>query len=246
VIADNENNRYQDELWQRSSEMVSTMITDVCYRYLHYIGQRKVKSAVFASEMREQFIEDARREFFVGMSLKNPTWQAQLTAKVYDFLQERPYADDPQAFFLFRLTDWRDELAAALERSWNFWQERKDYDEFLRLVRPYLAVSSEDKVLQLMFCGGEWCFYDSFGKKLSLAELEAGAGWELADMLGLEHDESLIRILLNYAPAKLLLHLGPGELPPLGNLVSDLLGSRLVCCSGCEFCRRKHQPPLSI
>lgn len=233
-------------LWQKSQKLMVEIMEECCPKYMAWRWQRRAESHTMSESEQKLFLYQAGQEFENELSLYNITHKAQLTAEIYNFWRQKPNQEiDAQAYFIFRLPHYRHLLDLALIRSWSAQEEARDYQSFLDLTRPYLRRFCQGRSLHLLWFDNKLLLFDGLGQALAAEDL-GSTGWEVSELLGLSREEDLIQILLNYAPEKVVVHAGLGDMPPFGNMIYDLLGSRLKYCGGCQLCRRYQSPPILI
>ena len=236
-----------DLLWQHSQVLVAELFEVCCPQCLAKLWRRRDEAQLLTEQETKLFLEKALAELEICLSLQNPTYKIQLTADVFALLkQSQNQQIDAWGYFNFRLPQYRIFINEALNRSWSAREEAKDYQNFLDLTRLYLHRYQHGRILQLLWLDHQLLLFDADGQSLTAEEIGGGSDWDLGELLGLSREENLIQILLNYAPERVIVHAGLGDMPPFSNMVCELLGSRLSFCGGCDFCRHYQSPPISL
>ncbi|MDP4117787.1 MAG: putative sporulation protein YtxC [Bacillota bacterium] len=139
-------------------------------------------------------------------------------------------------FLPFRLQDYSKELEDLIDYSADNFLMRKEYDEFIELLKAYVSVQPHEiDVLNIVVTENrEYIYYDSREKPLK-GEFEMEAAEEFG--AGYESEDLLVSILITKNPRKIIIHNRQFMKHEIAQTVEKIFEGRVGKCDGCKLCR---------
>ena len=146
-------------------------------------------------------------------------------------------------FVRFRLKDYVEELAIAVDRAVDEFLLEREYREFIGLLRYFVNSRADRPPLAECFVAADGTFTleDEAGGALCARGLdgkEAGAG-----PAGVAPEDLLVSALITVAPWRVRLHLpagyGPGFSPEAMGSLREVFAGAVEVCLGCRRCPRR-------
>ncbi|WNC16479.1 putative sporulation protein YtxC [Brevibacillus brevis] len=168
------------------------------------------------------------RELFAATTRK-----ANVYRKAFTFLeQERTI--NVLGFVRFRLQDHWNELFELVESGIDDYLEDKQYQEFVELLRYFIAVqeTKQEVVHVVPSVDKPFHLYDKKGERLWLDQLDVVLSM---DEQKCRDEDYLISALVTLAPETIVLHLA-SDRPGLIQTIRSIFESRLSTCQSCPLC----------
>jgi putative sporulation protein YtxC len=149
-------------------------------------------------------------------------------------------------FIKFCLSDYLNEIRFAVELAVEEYQDEKEYNEFIKLLR-YFVDSQTPKVLEvnlMMGDNGVFHLWDKNGHKIE----EKYMNYYLEDMVAnqINLDDVLISILITIAPRKIILHnVSSDKSSKPVEMIRNVFQGKIENCSGCTRCYPARSEPKS-
>jgi putative sporulation protein YtxC len=174
--------------------------------------------------------ESAYEEAFIG---KNTLRKSRLYRAFFAYLQENNEVH-LHGFVRFRLKEYRQELAEAVEEAIDDYLEDRQYQEFIELLRYFVSTqeSRHETIHIVPLEGNRFSLYDENGLPLQLEALEAYVGMQDAPD---RTDDLLLSALITLAPQKIVFHLTEGR-QALAQTLHSIFEDRFAYCSACAHC----------
>ena len=162
--------------------------------------------------------------------------RAQVRRRLADYL-EHHQSVVLDGFVTFRLKDYMDDLAGAVDQAVEDFVLEREYREFLELLR-YVVESRADRPARVH------CFLQPDG--VFSLEDDSGSGLgppdtDVVDQRGVGMEDFLVSALVTLAPRRVELHL-PGGGALSGDALTTLdevFAGAVGVCAGCERCARR-------
>ena len=136
-------------------------------------------------------------------------------------------------FVRFRLKEYRQEVVEAVSVAVEEYQEDKQYQEFLELLRYFISTQdTQYETIHVVPADKHFELYDEQGGLISLEQLEVIFG--LADPQE-RTDDNLISSLITLAPHKVVFHQTEIR-PSLAQTIHSLFDGRVTYCTSCTHC----------
>ncbi|MCL6557328.1 MAG: putative sporulation protein YtxC [Firmicutes bacterium] len=145
-----------------------------------------------------------------------------------------------EGFVRFQLKDYYAELKEVVDRSVDRFMIRREYDEFIRLLRYFVEIQPPRiEELNVRIDGdGFFTLIDEEGRPVEHEQLQsviAEAGGEEID-----REDLLLSALVTIAPARVILHVQ--EPLALVETIGRVFGHRMLICPGCPLCPGARTP----
>lgn len=164
--------------------------------------------------------------------------RSKVLGSLLTYLQENSYLN-LDGFINFRLSDYLGQLEEAVDRAVDEYLVDKEYEEFMRLLR-YFVANQEPRVegVQVFLSSpGVFQVYDSEDAVLTNVR-QGGFRVELRQA-EVNYEDVLISALITIAPRNILLHVGgSSELETTVNTLKKVFAEKLELCPGCPKCRK--------
>jgi len=143
-----------------------------------------------------------------------------------------------EGFVRFRLKDYREELEDAVDRAVDEFLLEKEYDEFIRMLR-YFVATREPRIgsVHVIFADdGVFKVFADDGRKVREELLDGSADGPDQNFAP---EDLLVGTLVALAPAGVNIHpAGAKDCDRLIATIRDVFGERVTVCKGCPLCRR--------
>lgn len=142
-----------------------------------------------------------------------------------------------EGFVPFRLAAYYGELEEAVEYNAEAFVVQKEYEEFILLLKTYLAAQPVSlKLLEIVVTENRgYIFYDISGRNItSKLSCEVFEGFEP------EFDDLLINVLITKNPAKIVIHNRKFMKKEIADTLKLIFEKRCVFCEGCNLCKKNH------
>ncbi|NLG85483.1 MAG: hypothetical protein GX493_12955 [Firmicutes bacterium] len=139
-----------------------------------------------------------------------------------------------EGFVRFQLQDFYTELKEAADRAVERFLARREYDEFIRLLR-YLVEIQPARLEELnvrVEQDGIFALLDEEGRPVEHEQLRNLLIETTEEEI--EYGDLLLSALVTIAPAKVILHIR--EPFPVLETISRVFGPRMLICPGCPLC----------
>lgn len=163
----------------------------------------------------------------------NPRRRTQILFALLEYLQHHAYVH-VDGFVRFRLRDYWEELVDCVDLAVGNFQEQKEHEEFVNLLRFFVEVQEPriDTVQVMRRNLGGYSLVDQHfrpvdARLLHGLSLEPGSG-------GVSGEDLLLSALVTLAPVSIILHLPPD---PLLGTIDEVFRQRIRYCPGCPLCR---------
>lgn len=211
-----------------SKEKISGIIADFVFktyvkRYflravdeIYYYFDKNEKGEIFASLDKEKdvkFISDAVLKYI----------------NENNFIEIKGFAD-------FRLTDFLNGVFDAAESITDEYLEKKEYFEFVKLLKYFLDVQNSEceRVDVFKNKNGEYVLIDENKNKIPLSDCEVSV--EIADEI-LDVYDILLSELINLAPKKVVIHnKNMFENKEILKTIENIFENNVSYCDGCDLC----------
>lgn len=146
---------------------------------------------------------------------------------------------DIDGFATFRMKEHDCDIAAFFDLLFYKRCVRKQYDEFIALLREYVCLGSpREEAVHVVFNGGGFSLYNADKADITYQALKSFRNdW---DFSGGNINDFLIASLLHYLPKKIIIHCGEDRLENvrITETVLAVFGERVSCCEGgcCGLC----------
>ncbi|WP_126428076.1 putative sporulation protein YtxC [Brevibacillus marinus] len=159
--------------------------------------------------------------------------KANLYHKLYDYLQEH-HELVLDGFVRFRLKEYWNELAEAVEWGIAEYLREKEYREFVELLRYFISLQESRHRLVHVVPQEEkrYALFDEAGELIRLEQLDAliaNAEQEFRD------EDYLVSALVTLAPGTIVLHRFQDK-PALAETLRGIFAERISCCEDCTHC----------
>lgn len=158
----------------------------------------------------------------------------QVLAKVLRYLEQHNQMV-LEGFLRFQLKDYFSEMREAIDRSVDQFMLKREYHEFIRLLRYFVEMQSPriEEVNVRVKGGGMFSLLDEDGEPIEHEQLRSvltDAGPEEID-----YEDLLLSALITIAPARVILHI----MEPLEvvDTIRQVFGDRVIVCPGCRVCK---------
>lgn len=137
-------------------------------------------------------------------------------------------------FVRFRLQDHWNELFELVETGVDEYLEDRQYQEFVELLRYFIAVSEtkQEVVHVVPSVDKPFHLYDKKGNRLWLDQLDAVLSM---DEQNCRDEDYLVSALVTLAPKSIVLHMATDR-PGLTQTIRSIFDSRLTTCQSCPLC----------
>lgn len=172
--------------------------------------------------------EPAGTELFTATTRK-----ANVYRKAFTYLEyERTV--NVLGFVRFRLQDHWNELFELVEAGIDEYLEDKQYQEFVELLRYFIAVqeTKQEVVHVVPSVDKPFHLYDKKGDRLWLDQLDSVLSMEEQNC---RDEDYLVSALVTLAPESIVLHMAT-ERPGLTQTIRSIFDSRLSTCQSCPLC----------
>lgn len=172
--------------------------------------------------------EPAGTELFTATTRK-----ANVYRKAFTYLEyERTV--NVLGFVRFRLQDHWNELFELVEAGIDEYLEDKQYQEFVELLRYFIAVqeTKQEVVHVVPSVDKPFHLYDKKGDRLWLDQLDSVLSMEEQNC---RDEDYLVSALVTLAPESIVLHMAT-ERPGLTQMIRSIFDSRLSTCQSCPLC----------
>lgn len=168
------------------------------------------------------------RELFTATTRK-----AKVYRKAFTYLEE-DRSINLLGFVRFRLQDHWNELFELVETGIDEYLEDKQYQEFVELLRYFIAVqeTKQEVVHVVPSVDKPFHLYDKKGDRLWMDQLDAVLNM---DEQNCRDEDYLVSALVTLAPESIVLHLTMDK-PGLAQTISSIFDSRLTTCHSCPLC----------
>lgn len=205
------------------------------------IMQEMAADLLAAEQMEEEwpeifpYIERMCREIELDGRelLAATTRKANVYRKAFLYLeQERTI--NVLGFVRFRLQEHWNELFELVESGIDEYLEDKQYQEFVELLRYFIAVQEvkQEVVHVVPSVDKPFHLYDKKGDRLWLEQLDSVLSM---DEQKCRDEDYLVSALVTLAPESIVLHMA-GEKPGLVQTIRSIFDSRLITCHSCSLC----------
>ncbi|MZP30868.1 putative sporulation protein YtxC [Heliobacterium undosum] len=141
-------------------------------------------------------------------------------------------------FLRFRLQDYLQAVADAVDSAVDEYMMEKEYNEFIRLLRYFLEIQeSRVQVVHVYLRPGGFQLLDEGGNPVN-NEVVDGLSRDYLEHEEISFEDLLISALVTVAPVQVVLH--SREEKPVSETLSTIqavFGDRLHRCPGCEQCQ---------
>ncbi len=142
-----------------------------------------------------------------------------------------------EGFSNFRLKNYYNELEELVSYSADAFVMRREYEEFMSLLKTYLSVQPHVfKCLNIVVAENrEYIFFDNSGRNIS-KKLEA----ETIEEFGrnADSDDLLVNVLINKNPQKVIIHNRKFMKREIFDTIKAVFGNNCEICDGCPLCRK--------
>ncbi len=142
-----------------------------------------------------------------------------------------------EGFIPFRLNDYSDELREAVEYNAEAFIVRKEYEEFILLLKGYLSSQPVAlKSLEIVVTENrEYIFYDGAGRNItSRLSREVFTDFEPSA------DDLLVNILISKNPGKITIHNRRFMKRETADTLRLIFENRCNFCDKCKLCEKNH------
>lgn len=167
--------------------------------------------------------------------------QSKVVGSLLTYLQENSYLN-LDGFVNFRLSDYLGQLEEAVDKAVDEYLVDKEYEEFMRLLRYFVANQEPRVEMVQVFLSSPGVFqvYDSEDAVLTNVR-QGGLRVELRQQ-EVNYEDVLISALITIAPRNILLHVGgASELETTVNTLRKVFAEKLELCPGCPRCRQRRR-----
>ncbi|MBW5468154.1 hypothetical protein GPJ61_09830 [Brevibacillus formosus] len=161
------------------------------------------------------------------------TRKANVYRKVFTYLEwERTI--NVLGFVRFRLQEHWNELFELVETGIDEYLEDKQYEEFVELLRYFIAVqeTKQEIVHVVPSVDKPFHLYDKKGDRLWLEQLDTVLNM---DEQKCRDEDYLVSALVTLAPESIVLHMA-SEKPGLVQTIRSIFDGRLITCHSCSLC----------
>jgi len=168
-----------------------------------------------------------------GELLTATTRKANIYRKAFTYL-ELERSINMLGFVRFRLQDHWNELFELVESGIDEYLEDKQYQEFVELLRYFIAVqeTKQEVVHVVPSVDKPFHLYDKKGNRLWLDQLDAVLSM---DEQNCRDEDYLVSALVTLAPESIVLHMATDR-PGLTQTIRSIFDSRLSICQSCPLC----------
>jgi len=161
------------------------------------------------------------------------TRKANVYRKAFNYL-EHERSINVLGFVRFRLQEHWNELFELVEAGIDEYLEDKQYQEFVELLRYFIAVqeTKQEVVHVIPSVDKPFHLYDKNGDRLWLDQLDAVLSM---DEQKCRDEDYLVSALVTLAPESIVLHMA-AEKPGLAQTIRSIFDSRLTTCHSCGLC----------
>ncbi|MDD2420780.1 MAG: putative sporulation protein YtxC [Heliobacteriaceae bacterium] len=198
----------------------------------YYFSAAEREGVVLKARQVLQQEEKATKEYLVYKLGR----RQRITARLHEVFQahRRLHVD---GFIRFRLRDYLQRLAEAMDAAVEEYLLEKEYNEFIRLLRYFLEIQEAKlpMVHVILQTSGNFRLLDAREQPVS-NDLVDGVNKDMGDQ-DVSYEDLLISTLVTVAPEKVVLHFWEGStggdaLPT----IQAVFGDRLHHCPGCKHC----------
>jgi putative sporulation protein YtxC len=159
--------------------------------------------------------------------------KAAVYRKVFAYLEEERELN-VLGFVRFRLQDHWNELFELVETGLDDYLEDKQYQEFVELLRYYIAAqeTKQEVVHVVPSVDKPFLLYDKHGTRLRLDQLDAI--FSIGEQNSREEDY-LVSALVTLAPERIVMHLAQDR-PALLQTVHSIFDGKVMSCHSCPLC----------
>ncbi|MBO8164409.1 MAG: putative sporulation protein YtxC [Brevibacillus sp.] len=169
--------------------------------------------------------------------------RAKIYRHIFDYLQEHSEVV-LDGFVRFRLKEYWDELAEAVELGTEEYLREKEYREFVELLRYFISLQEARYGLIHVVprSEGTYGLFDEKGEAIYLEQLDAMIRYSEQEF---REEDYLLSALVTLAPLKIVLHRSE-EKPALTETLRNIFPERLFCCKGCAYCFNRRRIRLDF
>ncbi|TDA68257.1 MAG: hypothetical protein D9V47_08390 [Clostridia bacterium] len=169
---------------------------------------------------------------------------SKVAGSLLTYLEDNDYLN-LDGFLNFRLPDYLGQLEEAVDKAVDEYLVEKEYKEFMRLLRYFVANQEPrvDKVQVFLSSPGVFQVYDNEDSVLT----NTGRGGFQVELRRKEvnYEDVLISALITIAPRSILLHVaGSGELETTVSTLKNVFAEKLQICPGCPKCKQRKRRKL--
>lgn len=161
------------------------------------------------------------------------TRKAKVYRKAFDYL-ETERSVNMLGFVRFRLQDHWNELFELVETGIDEYLEEKQYEEFVELLRYFIAVQDiKQEVVHIVpSVDKPFHLYDEKGNRLWMDQLDSVLNMEEQNC---RDEDYLVSALVTLAPQRIVLHMASDK-PGLTQTIRSIFDNRLSTCHSCQLC----------
>ncbi|UFJ39221.1 putative sporulation protein YtxC [Brevibacillus humidisoli] len=169
--------------------------------------------------------------------------KARIYRKIHAYLQDN-HELVLEGFVRFRLKEYWDELAEAVEWGIEEYLREKEYREFVELLRYFISLQeARYRIVHVVPRNGKpYGLFDEKGQVIRLDQLDAMISHSEQEF---RDEDYLVSALVTLAPLKIVLHRSE-EKPALAETLRSIFGERLSYCGACAYCLSRNRTNLDF
>lgn len=211
-----------------SKEKISGIIADFIFEA--YVKRCFLKAV---DEVYYYFDENEKNEIFASLDKEKDV--KYISGEVLKYIGENNFIEI-KGFADFRITDFLNGVFDAAEVITDEYLEKKEYLEFVKLLKYFLDVQNSEceRVDVFKNKNGEYVLIDENKNKIPLSDCEVSV--EIADEI-LDVYDILLSELINLAPKKVVIHnKNMFENKEILKTIENIFENNVSYCTGCDLC----------
>lgn len=142
-----------------------------------------------------------------------------------------------EGFVPFRLQSYRDELETLVEYNAEAYMVKREYTEFIFLLKSYLETQPVflNAIEVFVTENRQYIFFSSSGKDIT-KKLER----EMFSDSEPGQDDMLVNVLITKNPGKIVIHNRRFMKKEIADTLKLIFENRCIFCEGCNLCKKNH------
>jgi putative sporulation protein YtxC len=206
------------------AETIADIITEILQaEYIrrilrcHYTGFDRVEEGSICAEAQ--------------LLAQNPRRKRRIIFALLDYLNNHVYLH-VDGFVRFRLPDYWEELVDCVDIAVGNFQDRKEHEEFVSLLRFFVDVQEPRlETVQIVRQNRGYVLLDSQQRPVDNSLL-CGLSLEPNDY-GASPEDLLLSALVTLSPSTIVLH---SDEDPIFSTIGEVFSQRIRYCTGCSLC----------
>ncbi len=149
---------------------------------------------------------------------------------IFENLKKMHFGVNLHSFVLFYMQGELDDINSLIDTACEYMHARHEYFDYIRLLKYYVNMhETKCDTVNLLFTKGGFDLTDKDFKSLAGGVLNA-------ETAILEEDDSLISVLVDIAPNKIIIHNERFAHDVLLDTIVNVFSKKTVFCKGCVLC----------